>query len=177
MSEWMKMKLLLTGPPQVGKTTIIKRFCKQARAEGIPIKGFYTEEIREGGKRVGFKLVTLDGQEVVFSHVRFYSPFKVGKYKVDIKALEAVLPSILPSHAELIVIDEIGKMECFSERFKQTVWKILHAPNPFLGTIALKGRGFIEKVKQLKQVEIIEVNLENRDSLPEFLLRKLQFNE
>ena len=170
------MKLILTGPPQIGKTTIIKQFCKQARAKGILIKGFYTEEIRKEGKRIGFKLVTLDGQEVVFSHVRFHSPFKVGKYKVAIKALETVLPSLLPSHAEeLIVIDEIGKMECFSEQFKNTVCEILHAPNPFLGTIALKGKGFIEKIKQLRQVEIIEVNLENRDSLPEFLFKKLRF--
>jgi nucleoside-triphosphatase len=83
----MTKKLLLTGQPGCGKTTLIKRVVNDlAPSAG----GFYTEEMREAGTRVGFKLITLDGKEAVFAHVDFKTPRRLGKYGLDLSALETV---------------------------------------------------------------------------------------
>src|SRR2546421_12272067 len=82
-----RQKILLSGRPGCGKTTLIKRLVSHlAQSAG----GFYTEEIRDGGTRVGFKIVTLDGDEVVFAHMEIEGSARLGKYRLDLSALEAV---------------------------------------------------------------------------------------
>ncbi len=159
-------KILLTGPPRIGKTTAIKKIAEIIK-EKNSIKGFYTEEIREKGKRVGFKIVGFHGEEDVFAHVSIRSKYKVGKYGVDISVLDRMVDSMYPlSKEDIVIIDEIGKMECFSERFRKAVLSVLKEKNPFIGTIALKGNAFIEKIKKLPGIKIIHVTEENRDKLP-----------
>src|SRR6266853_2271402 len=83
----MTEKVLLTGRPGCGKTTLIKHVVNNLpRRAG----GFYTEEIRDGGMRTGFKIVTLAGEEVVFAHVDLKTPEHVGKYQLDLSALERI---------------------------------------------------------------------------------------
>ena len=69
--------ILVTGKPGCGKTTLIKRL---ADVTGKRAGGFYTEEIRGGGRRQGFRLVTLDGDKATFAHCDIQSPYKVSKY-------------------------------------------------------------------------------------------------
>ena len=119
------MKLLLTGPPGIGKTTVIRTVLS-----GIKIKagGFYTQEMRRGGRRVGFAMKTLDGEEGVLAHIDKRGEYRVGRYGVDIPLFEAIaLPALERAlrEKEFIVIDEIGKMELFSQRFQEMVMRIL----------------------------------------------------
>jgi len=167
------LKIFVTGPPRIGKTTIIKKIVQFLKEKNYPLRGFYTEEIREKGNRTGFKLVTLDGRESIFSHVDIKSPYKVGKYKVDILSLEKHLPILIPSSEEIIIIDEIGKMECFSQKFKDFLWDLLSKSNPLLGSISLKGNKFIEKIKHLPQVRLMEVSKENRNILVEIIINEI----
>ena len=84
----MTMKnILLTGRPGCGKTTLIKRVVEEL---ALPAGGFYTEEIRQRGERVGFKIITLSGEEAVFADVDFRTPQRLGKYGLDLAALETV---------------------------------------------------------------------------------------
>ncbi len=160
-------KILLTGPPRIGKTTIVKKVAHHLQKGGYPLKGFYTEEIRDNYKRVGFKIVTFQGVEKILAHISFSSPYRVSKYGVDIQALEEILDLIYPvSSDEIIIIDEIGKMECFSKRFKDIILEVLKLQNRFLGTIALKGDPFIETIKKMPAIKLIQVTLKNRDELP-----------
>jgi len=112
-----KKNLLVTGLPGVGKTTLIKKLLESLKS--LHPVGFYTEEIKEGGERKGFELVSLEGKRGVLSHKGIRSPHRVGQYKVDIKGFEDFLDSIsfFNPLARLVMIDEIGKMECFSDRF------------------------------------------------------------
>lgn len=170
----MKQALLLTGPPRIGKTTIIKKVARCLQRSGYSLKGFYTEEIKRAGKRVGFKLVTFQGMEEMLAHISFKSRYRVSRYGVNISALEEVLDLIYPENSEeIIIIDEIGKMECFSERFKDLILNALKWQNPFLGTIALKGDPFIEYVKKLPDIELIIVSTRNRNDLPFILKNRL----
>jgi len=167
------LKILITGPPGIGKTTIIKKIVRFLKEKNYPLRGFYTEEIREKGKRTGFKLVTLDGKESIFSHVDIKSPYKVGKYKVAVSSLENHLPILIRSSKEIIIIDEIGKMECFSQKFKDFLWDLFSKPNPLLASISLKGNNFIEKIKHLPQVRLMKVSKENRGILVETIINEI----
>ena len=134
----MPANLLLTGRPGVGKTTLVRRVLEELN--DVPATGFYTVEIRAGGRRLGFRAVTLDGQEAILAHVDIRSRHRVSRYGVDVAAFERVaLPSLIPGLPTcLVVIDEIGKMECFSAAFRQAVLRILDADTPLLATIALR---------------------------------------
>ncbi len=126
--------------------------------------GFYTEEIRSGGKRLGFKLVTLDGEETVLAHTSIHSPYRVSKYGVDINSLDRVGVNALSKAAQecpLVIIDEIGKMELFSANFRKVTLKIISRGKQVLGTIMLSPHPWADLVKQKPQVKLIEVTRAN----------------
>lgn len=160
---------LVTGAPGVGKTTLVHTLCKQLAS--FNPKGFYTEEIREGGVRKGFALVSLDGKRSVLSHVNVKSSRCVGKYGVDVKSFETFLDSLhlKGTAGSLIVVDEIGKMECFSAAFVSLVRELLDGAGVVVATVAIKGPEFISEVKRRGDVVIYEVTERNRDHLAEKL--------
>ncbi len=132
------------------------------------VAGFYTEEIREGGNRRGFRWQRLDGRTGILAHVDIKGRRRVGKYGVDIGDFDAhVVPVLDPeaADAELFVIDEIGKMECFSERFVEAVRRLLRSDKSVLATVALKGAGLIQEVKHHPAVELLHLTRENRDEI------------
>ena len=92
----------------------------------------------------------------------------MGRYGVDVPGFERFLETtdILRTDAGIIIIDEIGKMECFSARFRDLVIKALAGATPVVATIAAKGGGFIARAKERPDVELIEVTHANRDTLP-----------
>ncbi len=170
----MLANLLLTGRPGVGKTTLVRRVLEELN--DVTAAGFYTAEIRSGGQRLGFRAVTLDGRETVLAHVEIPGKPRVSRYGVDVAAFERLaLPGLVPgSPASLIVIDEIGKMECFSRAFREAVVRALDADTPVLATIALRGDRFIEGLKARGDVELVEITPANRDRLVEELVASLK---
>lgn len=153
----MKSVYLLTGMPGSGKTSLIKHFI---HGLGDRAGGFYTEEIRDQGVRQGFRLVTLDGRTAVLAHIDIHSPQRVSKYGVDIDGLEKIGVSSLQKaarQADLVIIDEIGKMELFSQLFKDTVLEIIDSGKKVLGTIMLKSDPWADIIKQKPQVQLITV--------------------
>ncbi|MDQ7065857.1 MAG: nucleoside-triphosphatase, partial [candidate division KSB1 bacterium] len=157
------MHIFLTGPPGCGKTTLVINIAEALKE--VQPAGFYTRELRDGGRRVGFELVSLDGRRQVLSHVHFRSHQRVGKYGVDVAGFEAFLQQLdLPhSPARLLVIDEIGKMECFSPKFRRLIQTLLRSDRLLLATIVLRGNSFIEGLKQRPDVELISVSETNRN--------------
>jgi nucleoside-triphosphatase len=166
-------RILLTGPPRGGKTTVVQKVV--ARFAGKDA-GFYTREVREKGERVGFEIVTLDGQVAWLSHVSFPGPLRVGKYGVNLENLHHVgLPALeWKPGIELVVVDEIGKMECLSLRFVEAMERLWAAPVSLLLTVAEKGGGYIQKVKEKPDKTLITVSPGNRDELPERILQLLR---
>ncbi|MBM4338221.1 MAG: NTPase [Deltaproteobacteria bacterium] len=166
-------KVLLTGLPGVGKTTLIKRLV-EALKEFHPI-GFYTEEIREEGIRKGFEWLSFDGRGGLLSHKKIKSPYRVGQYGVDVKGFDDFLDSIpwTDPSTRLIIIDEIGKMECFSDKFKKILKEVLDSKKGFIATVAMKGSGLIAEVKERKDIDLFTITQSNRDSLLDKILNEL----
>src|SRR5262245_21393606 len=136
--------VLLTGPPGCGKTTVVRRVIEALG--GLRLAGFYTEEVRERGQRVGFEIVGLGGQRCLLAHVDWRSHLRVSRYGVEPARLEPIIEAELgPSldEVDVNVVDEIGKMECLCPSFVEAVRRVLDSPAPVLATIALKGSGFI----------------------------------
>lgn len=168
----MKPKVLLTGRPGCGKTTLIKRVVNEL---ALPAGGFYTEEIRQRGDRVGFKIMTLDGEEAVLAHVNFNTKQRVGKYGLDLHALESIgIEAICMAirARQLVVIDEIGPMEIRSRIFCDVINEALDSGEPILGTISARSFPFTKAIKKRQDVTLIEVRPNNREQLVSELSRQ-----
>jgi nucleoside-triphosphatase len=158
--------LLITGPPGIGKTTVLERvvaFLPPAAATG-----FLTRELRVRGVRQGFVIETLDGRSALLASVRLDAGPRVGRYRVRVAALDAVAVPALAARpgVRLVVVDEIGKMESLSPRFAAAVRAALDSSLPVLGTIARSGGALIAEVRRRPDVMLVDVTLENRDGLP-----------
>ncbi len=155
--------VLVTGLPGCGKTTLVRRAVAEL---GVPAAGFYTEEIRSAGRREGFALVTLDGRRATLASTRIRSPNRVSRYGVDVQALERVGLPVLEeatSGAKLLVVDEIGKMELFSSRFREAVQRALDAGGPVLATIMLSHHPFADALKARHDVRLVHLTPDNRE--------------
>lgn len=158
--------VLLTGRPGVGKTTCLRRTLALL---DVPAEGFFTEEIRESGARMGFALVTLGGERAILAHVARGSAPRVGKYGVNLEALDRVgVPAIRRAlrQGRLVVIDEIGKMELAAPAFREVVGEALRAGVPMLGTILSGPHPWADAIKSNPLVHLVEVTAANRESLP-----------
>ena len=173
----MGRTLLLTGRPGVGKTTVIK---KVAEALGDQAGGFYTEEIRGAdGRRRGFRLVALDGDKAVMAHIdlRGEGRPRVSRYGVAVDAIEQVGVTALRramAANQVIIVDEIGKMELFCEPFKEAVIAAVNGRNPVLATATSGSHPWVDELKARQQVEIWNVTTRNRDKMPESVLQHLE---
>jgi nucleoside-triphosphatase len=161
----MKQVYLLTGQPGTGKTRIIKQVIAEMKGKA---GGFYTEEIRSQGVRQGFKLVTLEGQTAILAHINFHSTYRVSKYGVDVDSLDKVGVAALNQarqECDLVVIDEIGKMELFSAKFREAVSNILNSDHRLLGTIMLSPNPYADDIKRQPQVNIVTVTRTNHQQV------------
>jgi nucleoside-triphosphatase len=169
-------KILLTGAPGVGKTTVIRAV---AETLGARAAGFYTEETRVAGRRTGFDIVTLDGRRAELSRANFKSSYRVGKYGVDVGALDSVaVPAVVEAvtRRKIILIDEIGKMELFSGSFRESVRKAFDASNPVVAVIMPKPNPFADSLKNRPGVSVLRVTEANRAMLPSAVLKDLGFS-
>lgn len=171
--------IVLTGSPGVGKTTIVRNAVKALVERGITVSGFYTTELRENGQRVGFDVVTTDGKRASLARVREVCPTAkgpfVGRYCVDVHAFQEVALDSLKARSDVLVIDEVGKMELFSELFRNRVAELLaNENNCILVTVPLSaGAPLVEQIKRHKCARVFTVSRSNRDDLAKDVLDAL----
>ena len=85
-------------------------------------------------------MVTLDGKRGELADKYSVHGPRVGSYRVNVESFERVaLPSLEMEKGRILIIDEIGKMECFSETFVRRVREIFQAGYPVLATIPLRA--------------------------------------
>lgn len=170
----MKKVLLLTGKPGTGKTAIIKEAIAKTK---LKAGGFYTEEIRIGNIRQGFRIISLDGREAILAHINISSPYHIGKYKIDIESLNKVgVPAIQRASKEcdLVVIDEIGKMELLSPQFREAMLQAINNGKKVLGTIMLNPQPLVDEIKCHPEVKVLLVINSNRNRVLKEILNWLE---
>ena len=157
-------RILITGTPGIGKTTIIQKVLKEL---SVTYGGFYTEEIREQGKRVGFRLRTIDGEEGTLAHVDSNSPYRVSKYGVEVSAFEDIaIPALDRAlDQQLVVIDELGRMELYSKKFQEKVQDIFQQPIPIFAVVQDRRNPFLDGIRARPDITLFRVTHGNRNAL------------
>lgn len=162
----MRKNVLLTGKPGTGKTTAIRSVVEQLDPSSVG--GFWSNEIREAGRRVGFSIETLSGKMGTLAHVNLKTGPKVGKYRVNIDDIDSIMVPELEMAREsglLIIIDEIAKMELFSVNFSDEVRRCLNTGH-VLGTIQIRKHSFLDEIRSRSDVNLIELTIRNRNQIP-----------
>ncbi len=169
------LNLLVTGRPGVGKTTLVERVVERLRGR-LRLAGFTTTEVRDpAGQRLGFNIVTVEAEQAELARVGLPSPVRVGRYGVNLEAFERLaLRELARRDVDLIVIDEIGKMESASGRFRGAVLEALDAPVDVLATLGLGRLPFLQAVSSRPDVELVTVTERNREPLAVELCARLQ---
>ena len=170
----MSNNFLITGRPGSGKTSVIESTIKILKEQGFKPGGIYCPEIREGGVRLGFKIIDLmTGEERILAHVDQRDGPPVSRYRVNVKNVDEMSEAAIGRalrEADFVVIDEIAPMEMYSEGFKRAVAAALDSDKPLLAIVHQRTTtGFIGDVKARKDVKIFEVTEGNRASLPKQL--------
>lgn len=155
--------LFITGKPGCGKTSLLREICLPFMDS---IGGFYTEELREndGKSRSGFRLKTFDGREGLLAKKGMKSSHKLNKYGLDLDVLDKIgVDSVQKAlqNKKVVVIDEIGTMEVFSELFRKTLMECLHSPVKVLATIRFNSQPFTDEVKKMPDTALVYLSRDN----------------
>lgn len=167
--------LLVMGKPSVGKTTLVELVVEQLRGS-LRLAGFTTTEVLDSvGRRVGFDIVTVEGEREELARVGFRSRVRVGRYGINLEAFERLaLPELARRDVDLIVVDEIGKMECSSGRFRRAVEDVLDSPVSVLATLGIGRLPFFQAMRNRPDIELVTLTERNRDALVVELSGRLQ---
>ncbi|MFX1304278.1 MAG: nucleoside-triphosphatase [Promethearchaeota archaeon] len=164
----MKKKVLITGPPRCGKSTLISQLIDYYNnKKNYIIYGFLTPEIRESGNRIGFDILDIySGKRSQLSRVgNFKTKHMVGKYNVFIEEFDNYLNNALNlegKSVDLVIIDEIGKMELFSKKFQDFIKQIFSSDVSILASIGLKLQHPLKDyLLNLPSVVILKLNRQN----------------
>lgn len=169
----------LTGSPGIGKTTVVHELVHQLKDRNYLAGGILSPEIREEGKRSGFVIRDImTGREETMAHKDSESTMLVGSYKVLAQNVDAVCGEAFPyafQHADVILVDEVGPMELFSQGFKHFMKQTLKQPQPLVAVIHPKAkRGFVQNLLRAPNSASYTVTTENRDTLPDQLFDQIK---
>jgi nucleoside-triphosphatase len=168
--------ILLTGKSGVGKTTAIKHIIEKINDRYT--SGFWSNEINEAGRRVGFSIETLSGKFGILAHVNLNIGPKVSRYRVNLDDIDSIIIPELEmarKSGRIIIIDEIAKMELFSESFASEVRKCLETKR-VVGTIQEQRHPFLDEVRSRSDVDLFKLTTINRNQIPVQILELLQAN-
>jgi nucleoside-triphosphatase len=174
----LKRLIFITGPPGVGKTSVLLRALNGLKDRGYEIGGMISREVREGGVRVGFEIMDFSTEQRGWlAHINQPIGPKISKYRVNLTDLDAIgVGSILDAirNSDIIAVDEIGPMELFSQAFRDAIVRTVESNKPVLGTVHFGLRdSFINSIKSREDAEIFEVTYENRETLHSLIIDKI----
>lgn len=174
----LKRLIFVTGPPGIGKTSVLLRSVNGLKNRGYEIGGMISRDVREGGVRVGFEIMDFStGQRGWLAHINQPTGPKISKYRVNLTDLEAIgVSSILDAirNVDIIIVDEIGPMELLSSGFRDAVVQVVESDKPLLGTIHFGLRNsFVNNLKNREDAEIFEVTYENRETFHNLIIDKV----
>lgn len=166
-----KIKIGITGLPGAGKTHTLRRVIDMLRVEKIVVGGMVTDAIVEKGMKVGFEVENvLTGKKGILAHKNMKSDVRFLDYGVDIEVLDSIGVGAISEaneRADVIVIDEVGKLEVESDRFVVVVKEVLDSDKPLILTLHKKSRNpLLQDIRRRDDVRILEVTPINKNILP-----------
>jgi len=169
-------RILLTGPPRAGKTTLAGRLADQLAAVGVSVGGFLTREIREDGERAGFTVEEIGGSSAVLAHVALPEGPIVGRYHVNVAGFDGLAQPAIDqprAAAGIVIIDELGQMELFSTAFIGSFSRLLDQAVPLVATVHARQHPVTDAIKQRSDIELREVRPGHADELLTYMISRL----
>ncbi len=161
--EAPKKNILISGPPGSGKSTLLMEIVRELERRGVSVRGIMCPEIRIGRSRWGFKVVSYpDGVEEILASVNIREGPRVSKYGVNIEGFErvgvsAILDAVRSPDVSVILIDEIGKMELFSRKFRGAVSEALNSQKVVLGVLGRVNDPLVKNIRRRNDTLVIEL--------------------
>ncbi|MBN1109552.1 MAG: NTPase [Methanomassiliicoccales archaeon] len=173
------IKIGITGLPSAGKTNTLIQVIKMLEEEGKKVGGMITEPILDDKKRTGLYVIDwMTKEKGVLAATDIQSKFMVGKFGIDLEVLQKVgVQALLNAceQADIIVIDEVGKIEVESEQFRNAVKEALKTDKPMLLTLHKKSRNpLLQDIRRRDDVRILEVTPINRNLLPYKIMKLMK---
>lgn len=173
------IKIGITGLPGSGKTHALLKVVEMLEEESCSVGGMITEPIMESCKRVGFYVTDWNSKnKAVLAHISVHSKFRVGKYGVDLDSLNNIGVSALKyacKDSDVIVVDEVGKMEVESDQFVDAVKEAMETQKPMILTLHKKSRNpLLQEIRRRDDVRILEVTPINRNLLPYKIMKLMK---
>lgn len=170
------IKIGITGLPGSGKTYTLKRVIEMLQKDNITIGGMMDEKVTDGRHETGLTVCNLmTGEKVVFASPENESKIMVGNLGVDLSMFESVSIEAIKNacaSCDLIVIDEVGKVEVESQAFVDAVKEALDVDKPMIITLHKKSRNpLLQDIRRRDDVRILEVTPTNRNLLPFKMIR------
>ena len=169
-------KILITGKPHEGKTTLIKHLIQSTSiTPSMPIYYMYTEEIIEDGKRTGFNVISSTKPVKRLLAERNEANRDI-PYDVHEDVLDDLAHEIRSSLNKVLVIDEIGIMQMKSKAFEDAIKEVFDNPYCVLiGTVTEDSRKCpaLEAVKNDLMSELIVYSQNQHDSILKELTKEL----
>ena len=165
MGNTLAKNLFIAGAADSIKTTIVR---DAALSKKNRTGGFYMEAIMAGRMNKGLMIRTLDGQDRMLASKTVKSNHFLGKFPVDLNALENVgVPALrlALTTKDMIVIDEVGTLEGMSARYKETLLECLNSSKPVLATIRSSNNAFTDQLKKLSNTQTILLTKTNAASV------------
>jgi len=144
------MNIFITGNPRCGKSTLILKVLEEISAKKF--SGIITPEIRSDRERQGFKIIDLaSGKEEILASMNLERGPGVSKYRVNVEGIDRILDKFLESYedSEYVVIDEIGMMEFYSKKFRDTIKMVLNSNKTVIATLSKR---FVKEFKDNGQI-------------------------
>ncbi len=175
------MKIFLTGPPGIGKSTVLRRVKEGLEHRGLCVGGVFCPETRDGGARTGFEIVDVySGTRGILAGTYLHGNKKIGRYVVNLDDLRRVGVKALETAqktADVILIDEVGPMEMLGCDFQEAVLRVVSSSKPVIGIIHWRMQHpVVEAIRVRRDVSIMEVTLQNRETLHSVILAEILEN-
>jgi nucleoside-triphosphatase len=97
------------------------------------------------------------------------SELRIGRYGINLNIFEELcLPPIIDgiNSGRTLIIDEIGPMQMYSDKYKELLLHLSDTNHPTIGTIFYQSYPWIGEFKTRKNIKLIELTQENRDNIP-----------